>query len=50
MPRDDGDGFMTRSSEVRKEGKYRGLMNRLRKEKNAEFHNCLVIGLDFGTT
>ena len=45
----NGGKYMKKSSEVStsKREKYLGWMN---KDRQAAMHNCLIIGIDFGTT
>lgn len=51
MSKESESNYLRKTSEVPSERfTYKGLMSRISKKKRAEFHNCLIIGLDFGTT
>ncbi|KAL2820154.1 hypothetical protein BDW59DRAFT_181521 [Aspergillus cavernicola] len=49
MPSQYAEGYMRKTSEVPKDRwkKFKGMFN---KERQAALHNCLIIGIDFGTT
>ncbi|KAF7168213.1 hypothetical protein CNMCM5623_001283 [Aspergillus felis] len=49
MPREYGVGYLRKTSEVPKE-RLKSFFGRFNKEKQAALHNCLIIGIDFGTT
>ncbi|KAJ5643003.1 uncharacterized protein N7484_005510 [Penicillium longicatenatum] len=43
------DGYLRQTSEVPKD-RLKSFIGRLNKSKQAALHNCLIIGIDFGTT
>ncbi|CAI7646825.1 unnamed protein product [Penicillium manginii] len=49
MSRTYADGYLRKTSEVPKD-RLKSFVGRLNKSKQAALHNCLIIGIDFGTT
>jgi hypothetical protein len=44
------ESFLRKTSEVRNERGFRGLVGKIRKKRQSDLDDFLVIGIDFGTT